>query len=700
MAPEAKPRDRFCDHCALPVGAAGVERTIQAVERWFCCLGCSIAYRFGGGGSDEGGSESAAYLLRIGLGFVLSMIVMLIQWVSYFTPEAADDPTYLTFAPWAQAIACTPVFLVLGVPYLWNAIVSLRQGRIGADLLIGTGLLAGYLASWWTVLSGQHEPLFFDTVGGLATLVTVGRYIEAAAKERATQGLRSFLSGARRPARRLDGDREVAVTAAALAVGDVVRVLPGEQIAADGVVRRGRALVDEAALTGEPLPRAVAPGDTVRAPTVPTDGALEIEVEAVGEGSLLAEVGRVLSEARRRRAPIERMADHVSSIFVPAVLVIAGIVFGSDLTGGDGLAAASLHALSVLVVACPCALGIATPLAVTAALGQLARRGILVRSGQALGELKSVRGILFDKTGTLTEGRPTVGVVEPRGAVTTAELLSTAATLEQGSEHAWARGIVERAHAEGIELGELIESRVVAGSGIEGRVRLAGIEHEVQVGRAAWLGVESEAGAIAVARDGEVIGTLLMDDALRPDARAAVEGLAARGVAIHVLSGDHPARVASVAATLGLEAGQALGGLLPGDKVRAVERIRAELAGPVAFVGDGLNDAPALAAADLGIAVGSGTDLARETADISLLGGDLTRLPKILEAARRTRRTIALNLFQAFAYNGAAVAWAALFGLPPVLAALAMVVSSLGVIFGSIRLRVGLANLWGGAADT
>jgi Cu+-exporting ATPase len=677
------------------VGAGGTRRREGDVEHAFCCLGCSIAWRMAGRAAGQG-SEAAVYLARIGLGFLLSALVMLIQWVQYVDPEAAKDPTFRAFSPLAQVIAATPVMLVLGVPYLWAALLGLRAGRLGTDLLIALGLFAGYGASVVTWLRGESEPLFLDTVTSLATLIAVGRWLEARAKERATSGLRAFLSGAARPARRLrPGHAAEDVAASDLVAGDVVQVLAGERIPADGRVLEGRALVDEAALTGEPLPRAVAPGGRVRAPTVPLDGPLTLEVEAAGEGTLLAEVGRVLERARSERAPLERLADRLSAVFVPLIVLLAAWVFWRDLEAGAEAASAVVGALAVLVVACPCALGIATPLAVTAALGRLAERGILVRSGAALGELPRVTLVAFDKTGTLTEGTPEVHAVRPAAGVAEAEVLAWAAALERVSEHALARGIVSAARTRGIALGEARDVSVVPGRGLEGHVTPAGGGGgaRVAVGSPAWLGVADEGAQVAVKVGERVLGTLVLSDRPRASARPALAGLAAGGVALRVLSGDSTHAVCVLAERVGLAAPDVEGGLLPQAKVERIAAWRRDArGGAIAFVGDGLNDAPALAAADLGIAVGSGTDLARETAAVSLLGDDLTRLPGLLQAARRTRTAVRWNLFWAFAYNALAVTWAVLAHPAPVLGALAMVVSSLFVIATSLRLRARLAT--------
>ncbi len=690
-----------CDHCGLPLGAGRIDRRVRGDLHAFCCLGCSIAWRFAGPTHRGGGGVTASHLARIGLGFVFSMAVMLLQWVQYLDPNAAADPDFARVSPWLQGLLCTPVLLGLGVPILFAAAAGLSRARVGADLLVGIALVAGYVASWWTVFRGELEPLWFDTVASLATLMTVGRWMEASAKRRATRSLAAFLSASERPARRVAApdappEDDERVAASDLSAGDLVRVLPGERVPADGRVVAGRAFLDEAALTGEPLPRSVGPTDTVRAPTVPQDGALIVAVEAVGDDTLLGRIAAVLAAARAHRAPLERLADRISAVFIPAVLLIAGGVLASDLHAGRGVEAAVLLALGVLVVSCPCALGIATPLAVTATLGALADRGVLVRTGEALGALPRVRRVVFDKTGTLTRGTPQVQRVVPVEGEREERVLALAAAAESGSEHPLARGIRRAAPT----APSASSSLVVPGRGVEATVpegRAPGGSVRVRVGAPSWIGGDAPArevpGAVVVEVDGRPVGTIVLGEDPRPEAAAALRELAAAGVQVEIASGDGDAAVSSFAARLQVPGLLARGGLLPDEKVTSV----ASGAHPVAFVGDGLNDAPALAAADLGIALGSGTDLAREAADVSLLGSDLRRIPSLLGAARTTRRAVAWNLFQAFAYNAVALAVAVFVGLPPLLAALAMIASSLSVIGSTALLRLRLDALLGGS---
>lgn len=716
MRAAAPARTAFCAHCGLPAGAARHERVIDGAPRRFCCVGCSVAYRLGGDGAGEGGSESASFLARVGLGVAGSMLVMIVAWVPYLEPAAATDDFH-RFAPWATLVAATPVVLVLGVPYLWNALVGLRRGRVGADLLVGVGIAAAYVASLVTLVLGRHDALYLDTAAGLATLVTVGRWLEASTKERAARRLRALLDDAERPATRLAPDATLAalgpsssVRASDLEVGDLVLVRPGERIPADGLVEAGRAYLDTAALTGEPLPRAVAPGDEVASPCFPTDGPLLVRVRAVGDATRLGAVAAVLAKAREERTPVERLADRVAAVFVPFVIALAAFVLLRELRAGEGVGEASLHALSVLVIACPCALGIAVPLAVTAALGRLAERGILVRSGPALAGLPRVVAVAFDKTGTLTVGRPTLGAIsvapgaERHGITSADDLLALAAAVETTSEHAVGRALALAAASRGLAVPSASGVVVTPGCGIEGLVTRGPASVHVRVGRPAWVqggeggraavaptdGADALESRVAVAVGGQVVGLVALTDAVRADAPAVVAALRAEGKEVALLSGDDARVARTVAVAVGIPVEAASGGVLPAGKAQAVVALRARHRGPVAFVGDGLNDAPALAAADLGIAVGSGTDLARETADVSLLGDDLSRLPGLFRVARRTRRAAGLNLLWAFAYNVVGLGWAVVAPLPPVFAAIAMVASSLLVVAASARLHARL----------
>ncbi len=714
---------RFCAHCGLPVGPAGHARVIDGSPREFCCLGCSIASRLTGPADDDGGGGPAAqFLARMGLGIVLSMIVMLISWVPYIEPSAGTSESYRRFAPWATLLAATPVVLLLGVPYLWNAAAGLRRGRIGSDLLIGLGIFAAYGASLVSFATGRGDALYLDTATGLATLVTLGRWLEAQAKERSVRGLRSFLAADQRPASRLSPFATLAapgdvafVRASDLVLGDRVLVRPGARVPADGIVEEGRAYVDEASLTGEPLPRAVGPDDAVAAPVIATDGALLVRVTALGSDTQLGAVAEVLERARAERSPLERLAERLSAIFVPLVVVIAALAWFHDQATGASFASASLRALSVLVVACPCALAIATPLAITTAMGRLAERGILVRSGEALGGLPRVRVVAFDKTGTLTDGRPRVGSLEvigsgepigPAHPDASSRTLALAAAVEATSEHGLGRAITEAARARSLAIPAATDVRMLPGLGVEGIVDGA----RVRVGRRSFVLAsdrDSGDGAVSgrtteafVSVDGRLALRLGFSDDLRPSARTAVDLLRADGVACHLISGDGVEPTRTVARALGIPVDRAHGGCLPAAKVDVVRRLRLDSRSPVVFVGDGLNDAPALAAADFSVAVGSGTDLARETADVSLLGEDLTRVPRLLAAARRTRRAVRWNLFWAFVYNVVGVGFAALGRLPPLFAALAMVVSSLFVVGNSVRLRSALERDLGGASPT
>ncbi|MBI1950210.1 MAG: cadmium-translocating P-type ATPase, partial [Acidobacteria bacterium] len=456
-------------------------------------------------------------------------------------------------------------------------------------------------------------------------------------------------------------------------VSDLVRFTPGGRISVDGEVVDGEGFVDESSLTGEPAPRRKAAGSPVLAGTTSVDGAFLVRATAVGADRTSARVARLLARARASRAPIERLADRVSAVFTPAACAAAlgaALYWGARLDAGTGIE----RGLAVLLIACPCALGLATPLAVWEAIGAAARRGIVLRGGEVIERLAALRTIFFDKTGTLTDREPRLRRVRAAVGFTEDEVLALAATLEEMSRHPLALAVVRAARERGLRPGETRRFRLVPGTGVEGEVALGGLPARlVSVGGA----------RTSVVVDGRPAGTLEFEEALRPGAPAALDALRKRGIAVAILTGDRSASASDVARRLGVEART---GLPPAGKVRAIAASE-RLAGPAGMVGEGLNDAPALARAGVSFALGCGDDLAQEAADVRLLRDDLEQIPWLLDLARRTVRTIRLNLFWAFVYNAVLVPLAITGRLQPVLAALAMIASSLFVVGNSVRLR-------------
>ena len=630
-------------------------------------------------------------------------------------------------APWLWTIPLGLLRLGLAavsVPaWLWSAWPILRDGTARAirhrapdmNTLIALGTGAAVLAS----LAGTFAPEVFRAAGlpvhlyweaalMIVTLILLGRLLEARAKGRTSEAVRRLLRLAPPTARRVAADdTEVEIPAASLAPGDRVRVLPGGRIPADGIVLQGSSAVDEAMLTGEPLPTLKSPGDRVVGGTVNGEGALLVLIERTGEDTALAQIVRLVRQAQASKAPVQRLADRVAAVFVPVVLLVAAATLIAWLLFGPEPRAlyAFTAAVSVLVIACPCALGLATPTALAVGTGRGAELGILVSSARALERAAQVRTVVLDKTGTLTTGRPElVGVEVLDGA---GDVLPLVAGAERHSEHPLARAVVEGLAARGVGSATVSDAHAVPGRGlrarIDGRVLLVGspafLAAEGVAGDQAYTTLVAEVAAraatpVAVAIDGRPAAVLAVADPLRPAPAPAASLLRAAGFEIWMVTGDSAATAAAVASALGMPAAQVRAQALPADKVAVVQELERQGRGAVAFVGDGLNDAPALAAASVGVTLATGTDVAAEASQVVLARPDLTLLPTAFALARATVRTIRWNLVWAFGYNvlGIPVAAGLLYPiggilLSPELAAAAMAFSSLFVVTNSLRLR-------------
>ncbi len=678
---------RRCAHCRLPLPARPHRETEGDETLLFCCVGCVLVFRVVGNAGEGGRADW--FLAKLGLAALLSGNIMMFQSLTYFGTLDSLGPEVVRTSSWIMFFCALAVFALLGVPMLRIAMRGLLRGRLTLETLIGFGALAAIGFSAVQTLRGGHR-LYYDSGTMVLVFVTLGQYLDAESRRRALALLSPTMGRARRQARLFRNGAEVHIAPGAVSAGEIVHVRAGEEIPVDGTVSAGSADVHEPLLTGEWRPRLVVAGDSVNAGSTAVDGALTVCASGVAE-TLADRVERFAIEARDRRAPIEAVVDRVIAIFIPAVLLIAIASCCSWGLAGDwerGFQAA----LAVLVVACPCALGIATPMATSIALSIAIGRGCLVRSGAVLETLSQVRVMAFDKTGTITVGRPKV--VEYRasaGAITGAdESLSLAAGVEQEVSHPFARALVEAVLARGESVPAATDVRVTAGGGARGYVN----DHRVEVGKLSWLAacgvelrsasaVEAGSSAVAIAIDGRLAGELVLDDPRRPEALEAVMTLRRMGVSCHLLSGDRREAVARVAESIGCM--NFAGELSPTDKPLRVRALRAS-EGLVAMVGDGVNDAPALGAADAGIAFGPAADLAKETADVTILREDLLEIPRLLELARKTFRIVRQNLVWAFAYNAVAVVVAACGLLRPVVAAAAMVLSSVCVVNNSMRL--------------
>jgi P-type Cu+ transporter len=587
---------------------------------------------------------------------------------------------------WWQLALATPLQFGLGLRFYRAGWAALRAGSGNMDLLVAMGTSAAFGLSLWMLLLG-HDHLYFEAAALIIFFVLLGKRLEARAKRSTAGAIRALLDLRPRSARRIEHGEEREVPAALLRVEDRVALRPGERVPADGVIEQGEAGLDEAAITGESRAVPKRPGDGLITGTVVLDGHLVMRVTATGEETVLARVAALVAAAQASRAPIQKLVDRVSAIFVPVVVAIALVTLLAWLALGASAEEAILHAVAVLVIACPCALGLATPAAIMAGTGAAARAGILLRDADAIERGHAATLVAFDKTGTLTEGRPVLaGLHEAEPGA-----LALAAALQAGSEHPLARAVLAahggptapvqgfralpgrgvRGEVAGRSL-QLGSPRLLAESGAAPAFTAEATEHEATGRTLAWL-VEGE----------RVLALLAFEDAVKPGAAEAVARLHAMGLRVAMLSGDAPAAAQGVAARLGIAHVEA--GLLPADKSARVAAWQEEGL-KVAMVGDGVNDAPAVAAADLGIAMGSGTDAAIAAAGITLLHGDPRLVPAALEVARATRRKIRQNLFWAFFYNSAGLPLAAFGFLSPALAGAAMAASSVSVLGNALLL--------------
>ena len=626
---------------------------------------------------------------------------------------------------WQFALA-TPVQFVMGARFYRAAWYAIKAGSGNMDLLVALGTTAGWALSvglWWTAPAGHEPHVYFESAAVVITLVLLGKWMESRVKRTTTEAIRALQALRPLHAHWLGPDGEQDIDLADVLVGDLLSVLPGERIPADGVVLEGHSQADESLLTGEPLPVSKGPQDRVTGGSINGNGRLVMRVAASGADSVLAHIIRMVEEAQAHKAPIQRLVDQVAAVFVPTVLGIAVVTgLGWWWWGAPG-DVALIHAVAVLVIACPCALGLATPMAIVAGTGMAAQRGILIRDPQTLETAQHIDMVVFDKTGTLTQGKPTLQalVVSPTGAESEAgaenqgesqnpnqaqtRALSIAASLQAASEHPLARAVLQAAAQQSMAFAQAEQVAAVPGMGLAGVVNgqrwclgsvrwgasqgvdvspwQAQVEAHQRQGHSVSL-LWPEGGAAPVA-----LALLAFGDAIKVGARADLDALRARGLQLRMLSGDSPVTAQAVAAQLGFAPQEVQAGMLPGDKAQAVRDWHAQ-GHVVAFVGDGINDAPALVAADLGMAMAqadTGTDVAMHAAGLTLMRGELRLVGQALDVCRLTVQKIRQNLFWAFVFNAAGIPLAASGWLTPVLAGMAMSMSSLSVMLNALLLR-------------
>jgi cation-transporting ATPase V/Cu+-exporting ATPase len=650
----------------------GVEPLIQAVER--------VGYGARPHVDDmRPRDEVRVWIPRLVVAVVFTVPILALTFV---TPHAE----WSMRLAWALA---TPVQFYSGWPFIRSAAKAGMHASTTMDTLVAVGSLTAYGYSAWAVLVGRHDH-YFDTSAVIVTLIVLGKLLEGRARSGAGDAVQHLIERGARDATLLEDGLERRVPVEAVGVGDEVVVLPGEKVPVDGVVVAGESSVDLSLLTGESVPVDVAAGDEVVGAAVNGQGRLVVRAVRVGSATRLADIVRLLQQAQGSKAPVQRLADRVSAVFVPVVLLLALATFlGWFLLSALGPGTAMLHAVSVVLIACPCALGLATPAAIMAGTGRAAELGILFKGGEVFEATKDLDVVLLDKTGTVTEGAMGLSAVVPMAGHTADEVLGLAAAVERGSSHPIVRAVLEGASDRGVIVPEAEVHRSRAGVGAEARVG----GHDVVVGRPKGADRASEAVDELAARgltafgvwvDGSPAGAIGVADTTRPTAAPAVDAMHRLGLQVGMVTGDRRPVAEHVAASVGID--RVAAEVAPEGKVEEIRRARAG-GRKVAFVGDGLNDAPALAEADLGVAMGTGTDVAIEAADVSVLGGDLLRAADALRLSRATYRIIRENLVWAFGYNVVMIPLAIAGVLRPTWAAAAMALSSVSVVTNALRLR-------------
>ncbi|MFA6006162.1 MAG: heavy metal translocating P-type ATPase [Candidatus Paceibacterota bacterium] len=651
--------------------------------------------------------ELSALLIRVTVSLVLGALVL---WGSF--PGLMETAPELLKNFWFQLLLATPVQFWAGFTFYRATIPAFKHRTANMDTLVALGTSVAYLYSVFVVVAPQVvqsvgiEPMpYFDVATIIIGLILLGRYFEARAKAGTSEAIKKLIGLQARTARVLRGDKELDIPIAEVVIGDIIRVRPGEKVPVDGTIIDGESSIDESMVTGESIPTDKSKGDTVIGATINKSGTFTFTATKVGSDTLLAQIIKLVEEAQGSKAPIQRIADLVSSYFVPIVMMLAVITFVAWYVFGPApaLLYAILNTIAVLIIACPCAMGLATPTAIMVGTGKGAEYGILIKDAESLETAHKVNVVIFDKTGTLTKGKPEVTEIIALGDIKEKEILQLAASVEKGSEHSLAESIMNKADAEKLLIGRVENFKAIAGQGVYGKVdgkavyfgntRLMQSQNiEVQSITAQIEKLESEGKTVMlIAVEGELAGMIAVADTIKESAVEGVKRLISLGIEPVMITGDNERTAKAIGARVGIT--RILAQVMPAEKESQVRKIQAE-GKVVAMVGDGINDAPALAAADVGIAMGTGTDVAIEAADITLINKDLSSVAGAIKLSKRTMRTIKLNLFWAFGYNIILipVAMGVLFPvwhivMNPIFASVAMALSSVSVVSNSLLLK-------------
>ncbi|MHB1457191.1 MAG: heavy metal translocating P-type ATPase [Armatimonadota bacterium] len=681
-----------CDFCGLIYRGSGYS---PDDESRFCCYGCHLVDRILGSRAED---KAASWTLtRLWAGAFLSMNVMMLSLVLYFNSTTELDVNIVNALRWAIAILATPAMMILSGPYLIGSVKDLKRYRLSSDALILTGALSAFGVSLWHVIRGSGH-IYFDTATMLLLIVTLGRFLEASAKSRASRLISEMMVNPSAGAHVLRGSVEVEVPYGEMKLGDIMVIRPGERILADGRVVDGRCMLDTSMLTGESHPTACQVDDEVFSGSINCDGLISVEVTSLASDSLMAQIRQMAYRAQHNRPRFELLAEKTALIFVPVIWVLAiaaGLYWG---VWSQDYQRAGMSALAILVVACPCAFGVATPMATSLAIGKAYRAGVLICSGELFERLQTVRKVFFDKTGTLTENRLTVSSVYTAAGIEVNDALAWIASVEHGSEHSAAKAIMEYVKPLDFALGAVCGFHAISGEGVEGIVTLVGITRKVTVGSRDMLmrnhiipddmvdiaGNDTRLTNVYAGWDGSVQVVIEFDDQIKAEAKELIESLKKMGIESAIISGDSEGPTRRLAEEL--DVSEIYFGCSPQEKAELIRSKKAEFGVGIAVVGDGINDAVALSAADVGITVESGSDLARESSGVILHASNISRISWLISLSKTTVHIVRQNLMWAFGYNSVAVILAFMGFIHPLIAAVIMVLSSLFVTANSMRL--------------